>query len=178
MVWKINFSQVAKISCRLVQKWPRYKKKPQKWTLKNDFSEKSPRILNFWKKFLKTYIKRANLAETDISGYEIYLTGPSRAMWLDMLLGPWANLESIVDLMAHHFFTILKKSIVNLCYHCTHNPFVGFNLRKVAVFQLDFGQLVLSVTNIRRIVGAENNSLIVWYWFFSKASESHQFPGE
>ena len=54
--------------------------KTQKWTLKNDFSEKSPRILNFWKKFLKTYIKRANLAETDISGYEIYLTGPSRAM--------------------------------------------------------------------------------------------------
>ena len=81
MVWKINFSQVAKISCRLVQKWPRYKKKPQKWTLKNDFSEKSPRILNFWKKFLKTHIKRANLAETDISGHEIYPKGPSRAMW-------------------------------------------------------------------------------------------------
>ena len=57
MVLKINFSQVAKISCRLVQKWPRYKKKPQKWTLKNDFSEKSPRILNFWKKFLNPHIK-------------------------------------------------------------------------------------------------------------------------
>ena len=80
MVWKINFSQVAKISCRLVQKWPRYKKKPQKWTLKNDFSEKSPRIFSFWKKFLKTHIKRANLAETDISGHEIYPKGPSWEM--------------------------------------------------------------------------------------------------
>ena len=43
--------------------------KTQKWTLKNDFSEKSPRILNFWEKFLKTHIKRANLAETDKSGH-------------------------------------------------------------------------------------------------------------
>ena len=50
--------------------------KPQKWTLKNDFSEKSPRIFSFWKKFLKTHIKRANLAETDISGHEIYPKGP------------------------------------------------------------------------------------------------------
>ena len=56
------------------------RKKPQKWTLKNDFSEKSQRILKFWKKFLKTHIKRANLAETDISGHEIYPKGPSRAM--------------------------------------------------------------------------------------------------
>ena len=43
--------------------------KTPKMDPKNDFSEKSPRILNFWKKFLKTYIKRANLAETDISGH-------------------------------------------------------------------------------------------------------------
>ena len=34
---------------------------------KNVFSEKSLRILNFWKKFLKTHIKPAILAETDIS---------------------------------------------------------------------------------------------------------------
>ena len=34
---------------------------------KNVFSEKSPRILNFWKKFLKTHIEPAILAETDIS---------------------------------------------------------------------------------------------------------------
>ena len=99
MVWKNNFSQVAKISCRLVQKWPRYKKKPQKWTLKNDFSEKSPRILNFWKKFLKTYIKRANLAETDISGYEIYPKGPSWEMWIVMLkviLKLWVELMIVL----------------------------------------------------------------------------------
>ena len=89
VVWKINFSQVAKISCRLVQKWPRYKKKPQKWTLKNDFSEKSPRILNFWKKFLKTHMKRANLAETDISGHEIYPKGPSWPMCIDMVPPLW-----------------------------------------------------------------------------------------
>ena len=36
---------------------------------KNDFSEKSPRILNFWNKFLKTHIKPAILAETDTSGH-------------------------------------------------------------------------------------------------------------
>ena len=36
---------------------------------KNDFSEKSPRIFSFWKKFLKTYIKPAILAKTDISGH-------------------------------------------------------------------------------------------------------------
>ena len=46
---------------------------PQEKTPKMDpkkrfFSEKSPRILNFWKKFLKTHIKPAILAETDISG--------------------------------------------------------------------------------------------------------------
>ena len=55
--------------------------KTQKMDPKNVFSEKSPRIFSFWKKFLKTHIKRAILAETDISGHEIYLTGPSRAVW-------------------------------------------------------------------------------------------------
>ena len=93
MAGTFNFSPGAKISGRLAQKWPRYKKKPQVWTLKNFFSKKSPRILNFWKKFLKTYIKRANLAETDISGHEIYLTGPSRAVcppcWQGCRRGLW-----------------------------------------------------------------------------------------
>ena len=54
--------------------------KTQKMDPKNVFSEKSPRILNFWKKFLKTHIKRANLAEIDISGHEIYPKGPSWAV--------------------------------------------------------------------------------------------------
>ena len=114
MVWKINFSQVAKISCRLVQKWPRYKKKPQKWTLKNDFSEKSPRIFSFWKKFLKTHIKRAILAETDISGHEIYLTGPSRAMWC---VASRSNLTeiplptSVTILVRSHLFADFKRVI-------------------------------------------------------------------
>ena len=61
--------------------------KTPKMDPKNIFSEKSPRILNFWKKFLKTHIKRAILAKTDISGHEIYLTGPSRAMWLEQIEG-------------------------------------------------------------------------------------------
>ena len=36
---------------------------------KNDFSEKSPRILNFWNKFLKTHIKLVFLAGTNILEY-------------------------------------------------------------------------------------------------------------
>ena len=43
--------------------------KNQKMDPKSVFSEKSPRILNFLKKFLKTHIKLAILAETDISGH-------------------------------------------------------------------------------------------------------------
>ena len=43
--------------------------KNQKMDPKKRFSEKFPRILNFWKKFLKTPNKSAILAETDISGH-------------------------------------------------------------------------------------------------------------
>ena len=78
MVWKINFSQVAKISCRLVLKWPRYKKKPQKWTLKTIFLKNPPGFWTFEKSSSK--LKRANLAETDMSGHEIYPKGPSWPM--------------------------------------------------------------------------------------------------
>ena len=46
MIIKFNFSPGAKISWRLVQKWPRYKKKTQKWTLKNVFFFKNPP--GFW----------------------------------------------------------------------------------------------------------------------------------
>ena len=69
MVWKINFSQVAKISWLIGSEMAALQEKTQKMDPKNVFSEKSPRILNFWKKFLKTHIKSAILAETDISGH-------------------------------------------------------------------------------------------------------------
>ena len=45
MAGTFNFSPGAKISCRLVQKWPRYKKKTQKWTLKTFFLKNPP---GFW----------------------------------------------------------------------------------------------------------------------------------
>ena len=44
-------------------------KNPKMDPKKRFFSEKSPRIFSFWKKFLKTHIKPAILAETDISGH-------------------------------------------------------------------------------------------------------------
>ena len=36
---------------------------------KKRFSQKSPKILSFWNKFLQPHIKPAILAETDISGH-------------------------------------------------------------------------------------------------------------
>ena len=44
-------------------------KTPKMDPKKRFFSEKSPRIFSFWKKFLKTHIKQAILAETDILGH-------------------------------------------------------------------------------------------------------------
>ena len=49
MAGTFNFSLGAKISCRLVQKWPRYKKKNQKWTLKTIFLKNPPGFLAFEK---------------------------------------------------------------------------------------------------------------------------------
>ena len=82
---------------------------------KNVFSEKSPRILNFWKKFLKTHIKRANLAETDISGHEIYPKGPSRAMWSVTNIHAW-NLPSDV-LFPHNVYHIYFGNKLS-CVEC------------------------------------------------------------
>ena len=61
MVIKFNFSSGAKISWRLVQKWPRNKRKiakPPKMDPKTFFSQKGPRVLNFWNKFLNPHINR------------------------------------------------------------------------------------------------------------------------
>ena len=55
--------------------------KTPKMDPKKRFFWKIPQDFELLKKVPKTYIKRANLAETDISGYEIYLTGPSWEMW-------------------------------------------------------------------------------------------------
>ena len=49
--------------------------KTQKWTLKHVFSEKSPRIFSFWKKFLKTYIKPAILLKPIYRDIEFILRG-------------------------------------------------------------------------------------------------------
>ena len=51
--------------------------KTPKMDPKKRFLGKIPQDFELLKKFLKTHIKRANLAETDISGHEIYPKGPS-----------------------------------------------------------------------------------------------------
>ena len=64
-----NFSPGAKISWRLVQKWPRNKTKilnPPKTDPNKCFSQKSPRILNFGNRFLNPHINPFFLAGTNI----------------------------------------------------------------------------------------------------------------
>ena len=60
--WSQNFMKIVAKMATLQEKNP-------KWTLKNVFSQKSPRILNFLNKFLKPHIKPAIWAETNISGH-------------------------------------------------------------------------------------------------------------
>ena len=85
---KINFSPGAKISWRLVQKWPRYKKKTQRWALKTFFLKNPP---GFWTFESSSWILTSNrfFGRNQYIGTLFCPKVPSRASVSVRITCPW-----------------------------------------------------------------------------------------